>query len=135
MMVLVDTCIWSLALRRQGASGPEVRELTSLIESRRVVIIGPIRQELLSGVPQPHLFRQLKKRLDPFPDLHLDTSDYVEAARLFNTCRGKGIQGSNTDFLICAAAMRHRLAVYTNDCDFVHISRCIPLQLHSAGNV
>ena len=51
MRVLVDTSIWSLALRRrEHAQNPEAEELGRLIAAHVVEIIGPIRQEVLSGV-------------------------------------------------------------------------------------
>jgi predicted nucleic acid-binding protein len=33
-------------------------------------------------------------------------------------CRAKGVQGSNSDFLICAVAINHQLPVFTLDRDF-----------------
>ena len=53
MKVLVDTVVWSLALRKKTLSDQEskiVEELKELIYELRVVTIGPIRQELLSGL-------------------------------------------------------------------------------------
>ena len=63
MKVLVDTCIWSLALRRnkQPASNIEVVEFQELIEEVRVQLIGPIRQEILSGVKRKQQFSKLRK--------------------------------------------------------------------------
>ncbi|MFO7766132.1 MAG: hypothetical protein R6V33_06850 [Pelovirga sp.] len=51
MNVLVDTCIWSLALRRKKSEQDAVvNELGELISEGRAQLIGPIRQELLSGI-------------------------------------------------------------------------------------
>jgi len=52
MNVLVDTSVWSLALRRREVDEESeiVRELRELIVEGSAVIIGPIRQELLSGI-------------------------------------------------------------------------------------
>ncbi len=81
---------------------PFVYELNELIKERRVQMIGPIRQEILSGLKEETQFKALQKHLNAFPDLELITTDYERAAAFFNTNRRKGIQGSNTDFLICA---------------------------------
>jgi len=131
MKVLVDTSIWSLALRRGGDSlrGP-INELRNLIADKRVQIIGPIRQEILSGIRNEAQFKELEGHLSAFPDLPIISADYVAAARFFNICRGKGIQGSNTDFLICAVAVRDRLAIFTTDKDFVGYAQHIPIVLH-----
>lgn len=93
-------------------------------------IIGPIRQEILSGIRDETQFKELEARLNAFPDLPISAEDHVTAARYFNLCRGKGIQGSNTDFLICAVAVRHRLAIFTTDKDFALYAKHLPIVLH-----
>ncbi len=133
MNVLVDTSVWSLALRRRRAkSGAEAAALSALIAAHRVRIIGPIRQELLSGIRDVESFDRLERRLAAFPDIPLVRDDYVEAARLFNTCRAKGVQGSNTDFLICAAAIRRELAILTTDRDFPRFADHVPIKLYGS---
>jgi predicted nucleic acid-binding protein len=129
--VLVDTSIWSLALRRSSsAQSPGVLELRRLVTAHVAEIIGPIRQEVLSGVRDTAQFDRLEARLTAFPDLPLQADDHVTAARFFNLCRARGIQGSNTDFLICAVAVRRELAIFTADGDFLHFARHLPIILH-----
>jgi predicted nucleic acid-binding protein len=131
--VIVDTSVWSLALRRAkrlDASAP--RELTELIQEGRVVMLGPVRQELLSGIKDKKQFDTLRERLRAFPDIELETADYEQAALVFNQCRERGIQGSNTDFLICAAALRRQHAIFSTDGDFRHFARVLKLKLHEA---
>ncbi len=65
-----------------------------------------------------------------FPDLTLETADFEEAADGFNRCRAKGIQGSNTNFLLWAVASRRDLGLFTTDADFAAIRRVLPVQLH-----
>ena len=133
MKVLVDTSVWSLALRRSKQSiTAEVQELRKLIQDHRVQMIGPIRQEILSGVRNNAQFNKLSKHLESFPDIPILTDDYVRAAKLFNLCRSKGIQGSNTDFLICAVAVRNKLSIFTTDKDFELFSKHIKITLHRA---
>jgi predicted nucleic acid-binding protein len=131
MRVLVDTSIWSLALRRgEHVQNPEALELRRLVTAHLAEVIGPIRQEILSGVRDQSQFDRLESHLAAFPDLPLLTEDYVMAAKFFNLCRSKGIQGSNTDFLICAVAARHDFAVFTTDGDFPVFARYLPIVLH-----
>lgn len=131
MRVLIDTSVWSLALRRAlPAPGPIVEELAELVREGRAVIIGPIRQELLSGLKGARQFQTLRDHLRAFPDLELETADFEEAAHVFNRCRSKGIQGSNTDFLMCAVASRRDLSIFTTDGDFPEFRRVLPLTLH-----
>jgi predicted nucleic acid-binding protein len=135
MKVLVDTSVWSLALRRgEGARSPEAEELRKLISDHLVEIIGPIRQEILSGIRDAAQFKQLEETLSAFPDAPLTTEDYVTAAEFFNLCRAKGIQGSNTDFLNCAVAARNDLAIFTTDKDFGLFAKTLPVILHVASD-
>ena len=132
MKVIVDTCIWSLALRRGSSSrSPIVVELESLIKDFKVQMIGPIRQEILSGIRSQSQFKNLKKRLGSFQDLPILTKDFEKAAEFYNLCMSKGIQGSNTDFLICAVATRNKFSLYTTDKDFQLFSKHIPIKLHA----
>lgn len=129
--MLVDTSVWSLALRRsKRVDDRTTNELRELIQEGRVVLMGAIRQELLSGIKVKAQFELLREHLRAFPDLALDEVDYEEAASAFNRCRGRGIQGSNTDFLICAAASRRDLTIYTSDRDFEEYAKVLDLQLH-----
>lgn len=131
MRVLVDTSVWSEALRRaKGIETDVVREFRNLIMEHRVDIIGPIRQEVLSGLREDAQSEKLEKHLASFPDLSLTKDDYVTAAKFFNTCRTKGVQGSNTDFLICAVAVRRQLAIYTTDKDFPLFAKHLSIVLH-----
>ena len=132
MNVLVDTSVWSLALRRGAPRGnAEERELAELIREGRVLMVGAVRQELLSGIRAADQFRKLRARLQAFPDLSLVESDYEEAASCFNRCRARGIQGSNTDFLLCAVALRHRAAILTTDKDFSRFAGVLQVRLHA----
>ncbi len=131
MKVLVDTCVWSMALRRGEASGGrEVPELIELIKELRVQLIGPVRQEILSGIKKQAQFKKLRDHLRPFPDLELMTHDFECAAEFHNVCRGKGVQGSNTDFLICAVAVRSQMPIFTTDADFTFFQQYLPIKLH-----
>jgi len=132
MKIIVDTCIWSMAFRRKTemVNQAAVRDLKSLILDGMAQIIGPIRQEVLSGIKSQTQFDKLRDILGAFPDLPIDRSDYERAARIFNACRRKGIQGSNTDFLICAVAHHHAMPIFTHDRDFIHFKKEIDIELY-----
>jgi len=132
MNVLVDTSIWSVALRRDAPRGlAEERELVELLREDRIVMFGPVRQERLSGVRSAVQHELLRSTLRPFPDLQLGPDDYEEAARCFNRCRAKGIQGSNTDFLIAALSITRGVAVFTTDKDFRAFEKQLHVRLHT----
>lgn len=132
MKVIIDTCVWSLAFRRQVQPiNSIITTLKELIIEKRVEILGAIRQELLSGIIVPAHFEKLKLHLRAFPNLELDCQDFELAAEYFNTLRSRGIQGSNTDFLICAVSIRRNMSIYTTDNDFQLFSQHIPIKLLS----
>ena len=133
MKVLVDTCIWSYALRR-GKTAPEhdlvVREFGQLIRDASVQMVGPIRQELLSGIRDHSQFVVLRDHLREFPDLSITADDHERAAEMFNRLRAKGIQGSNTDLLLCALSERNNMPIFTTDEDFSFFKKHLPIKLH-----
>ena len=63
--------------------------------------------------------------------LSLDIEDYELAADYFNICRRNGIQGANTDFLICATANRRNYAIFTTDKDFISFSQYLSIVMFS----
>ena len=132
MNIIIDTSVWSLALRRQRSlPSAETKELAELVREGRAAMLGAVRQELLSGVRADQQFETLRGHLRAFPDILLEAEDYEEAASFFNKCRARGIQGSNTDYLICAAAARRGFAILTTDTDFAHFARLLPIDLHT----
>jgi len=135
--VLVDTSVWSLALRRapRDLSPTEraiVAELAELINEGRTKIIGLVRQELLSGIRNPGQFAKLREILRSFPDEPVGTSEYEAAGAAGNQCRNKGLAVSLSDMLICAVAQSHGWAIFTTDPDFKRYASVLPLRLHAA---
>ena len=135
-MILIDTPIWSLALRRRQrdlseAERQHVGEWERLVREGGTALIGPVRQELLSGVRDGRLWERLRAALRAFPDLPITTEDYERAAQFFNRCRARGIAGSAIDFSICSVAHRCGAAIYTTDDDFRRYADMLGLQLHA----
>ncbi len=129
-MVIVDSCVWSEALRKKATDeNLIVKELRKLILEGRVVLLNPIRQELLSGIREKKDFEALKLQLSAFPGVPLDDSVYEVAAEFFNRCRAQGIQGSNTDYLICAAGHHLGYEIFTTDQDFESYKSVLGIQL------
>jgi|SRR5271166_4500053 len=136
-MVLVDTPLWSLSLRRRMVDlSPVERRLTKalyqLIGERRVQLLGATRQEVLSGIRDESQFRRIREHLRGFPNVELDSADYEEAARISNECRQHGIADSSVDMLLCAVSLRHSWEIFTTDRDFIHYGRIVPLQMFTS---
>jgi predicted nucleic acid-binding protein len=133
--VLVDASIWSLALRRpKGQINDIERDLTALlgdlIRDNRARLIGPIRQELLSGIRETAQYERLRNYFRSFPDESLGTTDYEQAAQCSNQCRLRGITGSPVDFLICAVALARKWQILTMDAGFKTYAKAIPIKMY-----
>ncbi len=129
MSLLVDTSVWSLALRRDRPVGREVEALRAGIERGEVVLTGIILQEILQGFPSAERTRRLADHLAPFPLLGLHRGDYLYAAEIRNKCRARGLAVSTVDAQIAAAAINHRCTLLTADADFAGVARHCPLRL------
>ena len=92
--LLVDTSVWSLALRRDAASSsPQVRALRDALEGfDMVVTTGLVLQELLQGFSGPRARSDIIDRFAALPFLSPDREDHVEAAEIRNRCRRAGVQ-------------------------------------------
>jgi predicted nucleic acid-binding protein len=137
MNVLVDTPVWSLALRRkQGDLSAREKGITEalaeLIRDGRAQVMGVIRQELLSGIRDEERFRRLRDYLRAFDEPRLEVSDYEEAAWMHNRCRSRGIAGSAVDLLICSVAYRRNWQIFTTDRDFGRYESVLAVKLHVA---
>jgi predicted nucleic acid-binding protein len=136
MNVLIDTSVWSLALRRKNESLSTnerflVAELSELIREGRARMIGLVRQELLSGIKATEQYEKLRLHLRSFPDEVVDTSDYEEAAKAGNRCRAKGVVVSIVDIFLCAVANKRLWTIFTTDPDFSNYAKVLPLRIHA----
>ena len=130
--ILVDTSVWSLAFRKKTRSADEeiiVTYLTEIIRDFQAVLIGPIRQELLSGISDSAKYEEPRGKMSLFPDHAIHTEDYELAAWFNNECRRNGIQGSHIDFLICTVAHNNNLAIFTLDSDFSYYRNHIEINV------
>jgi predicted nucleic acid-binding protein len=132
MKVIADTPLWSLLLRRPSSApeSPFIAELKTLTSAGRIVLLGPIRQEVLSGIRHPAQFEKARQELRHFADLPLELYDYESAAEAYNTCHSHGIQGSHTDFLLCVVARRYDMSIFTTDKDFARYAKHLKIRLH-----
>ncbi len=121
MTLLVDTSVWSLALRRDArAEGAEVQALrAALAGNQSVVTTGLILQELLQGFSGPRSRRKIIEKFSALPLIPPDRQDHIEAAELRNRCRRAGVQVGTIDALLIQLCARHDLIMLTTDRDFM----------------
>lgn len=131
MSLLVDTSVWSLALRRDRAQ--DLAEVDALLRALGgtdiVVTTGLILQELLQGFVPDRARQQVIDRFASVPLIQPDRDDHVAAAGLRNTCRKSGVQLGTIDALIAQLAIRHGHTLLTTDLDFDDAAPHIGLRL------
>ncbi len=131
MTLLVDTSVWSLALRRDRPSDlPELRRLSRALAGRELVATtGVVLQEILQGAVTPASKEVITERFTALELLMPDRDDHVAAAEVRNACRRRGVQLGTVDALIAQLAIRHDATLLTTDRDFVHAAEWVPLRL------
>jgi predicted nucleic acid-binding protein len=128
--LLVDTSVWSLALRRDAPPDlPEVHELRRSLESGSVHCTGLVLQELLQGFAKPKGHRQIISRFSALPLLVPDRDDYIRAAKLRNKCRRKGVHAGTIDALLAQLCIRYELTMLTTDNDFHNMASVVSLSV------
>ena len=134
MSLLVDTSVWSLALRRDRPQvSPAVDELRRALGGEELVVTtGLILQELLQGFVPERARAQIVERFASMPLIEPDRDDYVAAAGIRNTCRRAGVQLGTIDALIAQLAVRHDHTLLTTDRDFEHAASHTGLRLWRA---
>lgn len=125
MNIVVDTSVWSLVLRRGRVDEADrwVKTFRSCVEiGHYIFLLGPILQELLTGVKTSRDFNRVLKALRPFPLLPLERETFVLAAQISSHCRRRGVQASHIDYLIAAACVENACPLLTADRDFTRIA-------------
>jgi predicted nucleic acid-binding protein len=106
--------------------------MAKLIENQNIIVIGPIKQELLSGISNKNIFNKLRTKLRAFIEFKIRSADYELAAEYYNNCMKNGIQGSAIDFLICSISVRNKFKIYTEDGDFKLYQKYLPIKFYKA---
>ncbi|PAT35228.1 type II toxin-antitoxin system VapC family toxin [Vandammella animalimorsus] len=131
MNLLVDTSVWSLALRRnQEVAVPEVDFLRkALTDGETICMAAIILQELLQGFSGAKDQAQIIERFQALRWLVPSVETHVAAAQLRNTCRRAGVQLGTIDALLAQLCIEHDLLLLTTDRDFSYAAKHVPLRL------
>jgi hypothetical protein len=131
MKTLVDTGVWSLALRRSPpASQSEVGWLATLLQTGdQVATTGIVFQEILQGTRGPRYRERIVQSFRSLPFLIPDRQDHDQAAQLHVACRRKGLQVGTIDVLLAQLCMRYHLDLLTTDQDFEAMQKICSLRL------
>lgn len=131
MSLLVDTSVWSLALRRDTpADVPEVRALhDALAGGDGVATTGVVLQELLQGVVHEQARTQIIDTFHALEYLVPTWEDHIAAAQLRTTLRSVGVQVGTIDALIAQLAIAGHHTLLNTDKDFPLVARHVDLRL------
>jgi predicted nucleic acid-binding protein len=132
--LLVDTSVWSLALRRDAPPDvPEVKALRDALAGGEIVATtGVILQELLQGVVPERARAQITETFAALEYLTPSREDHVAAAGVRNKLRSAGVQVGTIDALIAHLAIASGHTLLTTDSDFRAASGHISLKLWRA---
>jgi predicted nucleic acid-binding protein len=127
MMFLVDTSVW-LALDKDQSQAT-----ASLLETCTagvtIVMLEPIRLELLQGCRGPAGWNAMLSRLDAFELKPITRTAWDSAARIYYDARQSGTTiRSSIDCLIAQSCLDHDLTLIHNDRDFDTIAKIRPLE-------
>ena len=131
-MILVDTSV--LIDFFKGTKTETVEKLEWVL--RKGIPFGInsfIFQEVLQGAASEKEYTLLDSylRTQRFYDLKDAIESYAGAARIYMSCRKKGITVRSTiDCLIAETALEHDLLLLHNDSDFAAIARVVPLKIY-----
>jgi hypothetical protein len=132
--VLVDTPIWSLALRRKtrDLSSHDQRiilTLQKLAQQGEVQLLGMVRQEMLSGVRDERRFLIIRDRLRAFPDVSARASGFPRGSQLKYPVPSGRLTSSTVDIYDRRCCLRNGWQIFSTDADFFHFAKVVPIQL------
>jgi predicted nucleic acid-binding protein len=130
-VIVVDTSVWIDVLN--GVDSPCALQAVALIEGGApVALTDVVMTEVLQGLRSAREAQLVERRLRDFPVLRLQgLEDFVLAAELYRTARGKGMTVRRTlDCLIAAPCVRTGAPILHADADFDRLASCTPLRVY-----
>lgn len=133
-LVLVDTSVWILALRKSPS--PVVKdEVEHLLAENRVAIVPVIRLELLGGTKSAGDFQRLKGRLNALHQIPVDEATWEMAAELAFKLRQNGKVIPYIDILIGSAGILSSVLLLHADRHFDLMAEDTDLRVRSLVSV
>jgi predicted nucleic acid-binding protein len=126
-MYLVDTSVWSHALRPTGNTEIQAR-LKPLIINEQTAVTEWILLELMTGLVKSEQPSGLLQWFTPVPRLPFKPEWWDTAWNLAARLRKQGISPSAPDCLIATVALKHQVTLIHCDTDFEAIQPILRLQ-------
>ena len=123
--LLIDTSAWVEAMRRQGDEAMRKAVYAALTNgSARFCDI--VRLELWNGVGDDRERKWLRELEQAVESVPTDTAVWMEATRLAQESRRKGLTVPSTDLLIAACSRVHKLEILHRDSHFDRLASIPP---------
>lgn len=128
MSILVDTSVWIDFLR--GVDARHVAALDSAIQSQRILIPDVALAEILLGLRNEKIARQVELDLRRFEVIDIGGREMaVKAARNYRTLRTKGSTIRSTlDLMIGTWCIEHDVPLLHNDRDYLFMEMHLGLK-------
>ncbi len=125
--VIVDTCVWASFFTKPPS--PEKRVVDQLIDSDRILLVGPVLAETLLGFRRKDQADWIASRLKLAHYAETSWSDWRAAADLGRELASRGHRLPLSDLVIAVIAKRLNASVCTTDphFDLIHGVRRFPL--------
>ena len=133
-MILVDTSAWVEYDRASGT--PVDQRLTELINDEGLIAVTePVIMEVVAGARGPQREHDLRRLMQRCTLLRFDaTVDFDAAARIYLTCRAKGISPRGmVDCMIASVAHRHNASLLALDVDLARVADVMGIELDNAS--
>jgi len=126
---VVDSSVWIAFFR--DVSSREVELLArSLQQVDRVLMCGPVLQEVLQGLKSGRDFKKERLRLSKYRFLEATSWTFARGAGLYRRMRKKGFALGPFDTIIAAVCLEYNVALLTLDrTDFEPLARHAGLKL------
>lgn len=126
-LMLIDTSIWILSLR-PGSKKEVEEEVSRIIIERRAATTGMIMLELLSGVSNNKMYKELLEDLQALHYFPVAEEVWNQAFRLGHDLRTRGVTIPSADLIIASVAIHNQTTLLHTDRHFDLIAGHSPLK-------
>jgi len=113
--ILPELDIWMRAFSRRSPDPLIVHAFTRHVTDRRILTIGWIRQGLLARAADERQFVRLEWLMSAYPEIRVQASDHVAAARRTRQLRERGVAVAPWQALLWAVAERIGGVIWCQD--------------------
>lgn len=130
-MVLVDSCVWITALRRDGDLLVKCA-VEALLDEYEATLCSPVRLEVHGGARKQDR-KELGRYFSVLPFLRVTEADWASACSHAWRLAERGVRVPWFDLLIATISIRVGCRIYSIDKHFKLMSQHLPVRLYQPG--